>query len=121
MEGNYQVIRDSTVVVGQQNRVLRNTYALLALSMVPTVLGALIGVQLNFSFLAGSPILGLLLFIGVSWGLIWGIQRNKDSGVGVMLLLAFTFFMGLMLSITLQVALGFSNGGTLIGTTLRRR
>jgi len=114
MEGNYQVIHDATVVVGQQNRVLRNTYALLALSMVPTVIGALIGVQLNFSFLAGSPILGLLLFIGVSWGLIWGIQRNKDSGVGVMLLLGFTFFMGLLLGPLLQVALHFANGGRLI-------
>jgi hypothetical protein len=38
-----------------QNRVLRNTYLLLALTMVPTVLGAIIGVQLNFAFFAGNP------------------------------------------------------------------
>jgi len=98
----------------QQNRVLRNTYALLALSMIPTVIGALVGVQLNFSFLAGSPFLGLMLFLAVAFGLMWGIQRNKDSGVGVLLLLGFTFFMGLMLGPLLQVALGFSNGGKLI-------
>lgn len=98
-----------------RHRVLRNTYFLLALSMLPTVLGAVVGVQLNFSFMAGSPVLGFLLFLGIAWGFMWGIARNKDSGVGVALLLGFTFFMGLMLSRILQVALGFSNGGQLIG------
>lgn len=103
-----------TDIAAQQNRVLRNTYALLAVSMVPTVLGALVGVQLNFSFLAGSPLLSFLLFLGIAFGFMWGIERTKNSSMGVLLLLAFTFFMGLMLSRILQVALGFSNGGTLI-------
>jgi modulator of FtsH protease len=97
-----------------QHRVLRNTYALLALSMVPTIAGALLGVQLKFSFLAGSPFIAFMVFLGVAWGFMWGIEKNKDSGVGVLLLLAFTFFMGLMLSRILQAALGFANGGTLI-------
>ena len=98
----------------QQQRVLRNTYALLALSMAPTVAGALIGIQLKLSLLAGSPFLAFMLFLGVAWGFMWGIERTKNTGVGVALLLAFTFFMGLMLSRLLQVALGFNNGGTLI-------
>ncbi|NJD25635.1 MAG: Bax inhibitor-1/YccA family protein [Betaproteobacteria bacterium] len=98
----------------QQNRVLRNTYMLLALSMVPTVAGALLGIQLNFSFLAGSPFVAFLLFLGIAWGFMWAIEKNKDSGVGVALLLGFTFFMGLMLSRILQVALGFANGGSMI-------
>ncbi len=101
-------------VAQQQNRVLRNTYALLALSMVPTVLGALVGVQMKFSFFAGSPFIGFMVFLGVAWGFMWGIERTKNSGMGVALLLGFTFFMGLMLSRILQAALGFSNGGTLI-------
>lgn len=101
-------------VAQQQNRVLRNTYFLLALSMVPTVLGALVGVQMGFSFLAGSPVMGFLLFLGIAWGFMWGIEKTKNSGMGVALLLGFTFFMGLMLSGMLRMALGFSNGGTLI-------
>jgi modulator of FtsH protease len=98
-----------------QNRVLRNTYMLLGLSMIPTLAGALIGIQLKFSFLAGSPFISFLLFLGIAFGFFWAIEKNKDSGWGVALLLGFTFFMGLMLSRILQVALGFSNGGTLIG------
>ena len=98
----------------QPQRVLRNTYALLALSMVPTVMGALAGIQLKFSFFAGSPFISFLLFLGVAWAFMWGIERNKNSGLGVALLLGFTFFMGLMLSRILQLALGFANGGTLI-------
>ena len=96
------------------HRVLRNTYALLALSMLPTVAGALIGIQLKFSFFAGSPLISFLLFLGVAWGFMWGIERTKNSGLGVALLLGFTFFMGLMLSRILQVALGFSNGSSII-------
>src|ERR1035438_7181601 len=114
MQGNYEVIRTGQDTAFEQNRVLRNTYALLALSMVPTIFGALVGVQLSFSFLAGSPFMGFLLFLAVAMGFMWGIQRTKDSGWGVVLLLGFTFFMGLMLAPMLQVALGFSNGGRLI-------
>ena len=100
----------------QQNRVLRNTYLLLALSMVPTVLGALVGVRLGFTFFAGSPLTSFLLFLGIAFAFMWGIERTKNSSMGVVLLLGFTFFMGLMLSRILQVALGFSNGGSLIAT-----
>ena len=104
----------STDIGERQQRVLRNTYALLALSMAPTVLGAMVGIQLNFSFMAGSPFIGFMLFLGIAFGFMWGIERTKNSGMGVVLLLGFTFFMGLMLSRILQVALGFSNGGTMI-------
>lgn len=113
----FQIAQQTTAspeLAQRQNRVLRNTYALLAVSMVPTILGALLGIQMNFSFMAGSPMMGLLLFLGIAFGFMWGIEKTKNSGIGVVLLLGFTFFMGLMLSRILQVALGFSNGGTLI-------
>ena len=87
---------------------------LLGVSMLPTVLGALAGIQMKFSFFSGSPFISFLLFLGIAFGFFWGIERTKNSGWGVALLLGFTFFMGLMLSRILQVALGFSNGGTLI-------
>jgi modulator of FtsH protease len=115
MQTPYPIFGQSTQDVAlRRNRVLRNTYLLLALSMVPTVVGALVGVQMRFSFFAGSPLISFLLFLGVAWGFMWGIEKTKNSGMGVALLLGFTFFMGLMLSRILQVALGFSNGAGII-------
>ncbi|HEY1058827.1 MAG TPA: Bax inhibitor-1/YccA family protein [Limnobacter sp.] len=104
-----------TVVVQDTNRVLRNTYFLLALSMIPTALGATLGVQFGFFRLfAGSPLVSFLVMMAAMFGFVWGIQRNKDNGLGVVLMLGFTFFMGLMLSGILSVALRYSNGGSII-------
>jgi FtsH-binding integral membrane protein len=72
-----------------QNRVLRNTYMLLALSMVPTVLGAWLGVQFKFSFFSGSPVIGIVLFLAIAFGFFYGIEKTKNSGWGVALLLGF--------------------------------
>lgn len=113
-------IKPLDVVYGQslgvdRQRVLRNTYALLALSMLPTVLGAWLGVSMGFSFFSGSPMIGALLFLGISFAFFYGIEKTKNSGVGVLLLLGFTFFMGLMLSRLLGFVLGLSNGAQLIG------
>lgn len=97
-----------------RNRVLRNTYMLLGLSMIPTVLGAMIGVKTGFSFFAGSPVIGFLAFMAITFGFFYGIQRFRNSGLGVALLLGFTLFMGLMLSGILRYTLHFSNGAELI-------
>jgi modulator of FtsH protease len=96
-----------------RHRVLRNTYWLLALSMLPTVLGAFVGVQMKFALGGG---LGFLVFMAVAFGFIYAIEKTKNSGVGIAVLLGFTFFMGLMLAPILTRTLGFSNGGTLIMT-----
>ena len=97
------------------NKVLRNTYMLLGLSMIPTVIGAMIGISMNFSFMAQSPILGFIVMMAVMFGLFWGISKNRDNGLGVALLLALTFFMGMMLGPILQVALHLKNGAQLVG------
>ena len=99
-----------------RHRVLRNTYWLLALSMIPTVLGAWIGVQMNFSFMSGSPFIGFLIFMAIAFGFFYVIERTKNSAIGVAVLLGFTFFMGLMLSRLIGHILHFSNGASLIMT-----
>ncbi|TMS57464.1 Bax inhibitor-1/YccA family protein [Imbroritus primus] len=107
----------STSVGEVRNRVLRNTYWLLAISMVPTVLGAWLGVQMGFSFFTGSPFIGFIVFMAVAFGFFFAIEKFKNSSMGVVLLLGFTFFMGLMLSRLIGYTLGsFTNGGTLIMT-----
>ena len=97
-----------------RHRVLRNTYWLLALSMIPTVLGAWLGVQFNFSFFAGSPLIGFMLFMAIAVGFFYAIEKTKNSALGVAFLLGFTFFMGLMLSRLISHTLHFANGGSLI-------
>ena len=103
------------VLAAQRNRVLRNTYWLLALSMVPTVLGAWVGVQTGIAA-AMSPGIGLVVFLAGAFGFMFAIEKNKNSAAGVPLLLAFTFIMGLMLSRLLGVVLGLNNGTGLIMT-----
>lgn len=99
----------------QSNRVLRNTYYLLSLSMIPTAIGAWIGVQMQFfTLFGGSPIISMIVMLAAMFGFIWGIQRNRNNGLGVALMLGFTFFMGLMLSGILTVALSLSNGSSII-------
>lgn len=99
-----------------RNRVLRNTYWLLAISMIPTMLGAWMGVSMGFTFFQGSPFMSLILFLGIAFGFFYAIEKNKNSSLGVVLLLGFTFFMGLMLSRLVGHILGFSNGASLIMT-----
>jgi len=102
-------------ITGVRNQVLRNTYWLLALSMIPTVLGAWAGIAFNVAgAMRASPGVSLVVFMVGAFGLMFAIERNKNSGVGVALLLAFTGFMGVMLSQMLSVILGFANGVQLI-------
>lgn len=97
----------------ERNRVLRNTYWLLAATMIPTVGGAWLGAALNLSsHLTGF--VGALVFLAIAFGFIFAIQKTRDSGLGVALLLGFTFFMGVMLSGLLGQVLGFKNGAQLV-------
>jgi modulator of FtsH protease len=99
----------------QRNKVLRNTYWLLALSLLPTVLGAWLGVATGITqSLRGG--LGLIVFFAGAFGFMYAIEKTKNSAAGVPVLLGFTFFMGLMLSRLIGSILGLSNGATLIMT-----
>jgi modulator of FtsH protease len=100
-------------LAAQRNRVLRNTYWLLALSMLPTVLGAWVGLQVNLAQVM-SPGVGLVVFLAGAFGFMFAIEKFKNSAAGVPILLGFTFFMGLMLSRMLGVVLGLSNGAGLV-------
>jgi modulator of FtsH protease len=101
--------------VQARNKVLRNTYWLLSLTLIPTVLGAWAGVELGLGQVFSGG-LGLVLFLAVAFGFIYAIERTKNSAVGVPILLGFTFFMGLMLSRLIESTLGFKNGPDLIMT-----
>lgn len=104
-----------TMDLAVRNRVLRNTYWLLALSLLPTVLGAWLGVATGITQ-SLNGFVGLIVFLGGAFGFMYAIEKTKHSGMGVVVLLGFTFFMGLMLSRMIGLVLGFKNGSELIMT-----
>ena len=101
-------------ITAGQNRVLRNTYLLLALSMVPTVIGAALGTNLDLSFMRTSPILSFFAILGIFFGWMHVIEKNRNSVMGVWLLLGFTMFLGALLGPLLQRVLGLPNGVSLV-------
>ena len=115
MNENVQTTDYSVASSEQRNRVLRNTYWLLALSLLPTVLGAWLGVATGITK-SLTGMLGMVVCLGGAFGFIYAIEKTKNSAAGVPVLLGFTFFMGLMLSRMISAVLGFSNGASLIMT-----
>jgi len=99
----------------ERNRVLKNTYWLLALSMLPTVLGAWLGVETGLSKVLSGWV-GLVVILAGGFGFIYAIEKTKNSAAGVPVLLGFTFFMGLMISSLIAAVLGFKNGSSLVMT-----
>ena len=78
----------ATAQTAEPHRVLRNTYALLGLSMVPTAIGAAIGTTLLAPLLFSIGLgVSAIVFMIVAFGMMWAIQKNRDSGLGVVLLL----------------------------------
>jgi modulator of FtsH protease len=103
--GQYSDVADVAV----RNRVLRNTYWLLAISLIPTVLGAAFGMYSGINkVMATSPFISMIIFLAGAFGLMYAIEKNKENSLGVGLLLLFTFFMGMMLSRLLGHVLGMS-------------
>jgi modulator of FtsH protease len=97
MQQDYPMTAQGAVLTDTRHKVLRNTYLMLALSLVPTAIGAGIGVNLEFGFLRASPIVSAIAVLAIFYGWIFAIERNKDSALGVGLLLGFTLFLGLLL------------------------
>jgi FtsH-binding integral membrane protein len=110
---NVSDIRTGSTAATSQNRVLRNTYMLLAVSMLPTIAGAALGVTLGFKGF-GPWWLNFAILMGSVMAFSYGIERTKNSGAGVAMLLAFTFFMGFWLSVQLGHVLALRDGATLI-------
>ena len=111
----YQMHTATGAIGAEQNKVLRNTYMMLALTMIPTVIGAAVGTSMNFSFMAESPIMSSLLMFGAMMGMLFAVSALRNSVWGIAALLGFTFVAGVFLGPILQVALHFANGSQLIG------
>lgn len=115
MEYEYQPATQVSAIATAKNQVLRNTYMMLALTMIPTVIGAFFGMSTNFSFMAQHPIVFSLLMFAVMMGLMFGVSALRNSVWGIVALLGFTLVAGFFLGPILQVALHLKNGAQLVG------
>jgi FtsH-binding integral membrane protein len=115
MQYQTRTMTQAGAIATQQNKVLRNTYMMLSLTMIPTVIGAFIGTSINFSFMAASPIMSSLLMFGAMIGMLFAVTALRNSVWGIVALLGFTFVAGVFLGPILQVALHLKNGAHLIG------
>jgi len=115
MQYESQILTQPGSLAFGQNKVLRNTYLMLALTMIPTIIGAFIGMSINFSFMALHPIMSALLMFGAMMGLMFAVTALRDSVWGIVALLGFTLVAGVLLGPILQVALHLKNGAQLIG------
>ena len=105
------VVQDA---LSPQRKVLRNTYMLLALTLVPTAIGASLGANLDLSFMRSNPIVSLIAILAIFYGWIWAIEKNRDSAAGVGLLLGFTLFLCVLLGPLLQKVLNLRDGAQLV-------
>jgi modulator of FtsH protease len=113
MQNNMNVASNASALTGA-NKVLRNTYALLGVSLFPTVIGALIGMSMSFGFAQASPIMFMLVTLAGIFGMFFLIRKNRNNSMGVVFLLGLTFLLGIMLGPILQVAFSMSNGGQIV-------
>jgi len=92
MADNMEVLGRDSSVASAQNKVLRNTYALLGATMIPTVLGAMLGMNTSFAWLFSmGPLMQLAVMFGTFYGGIWLVHKNANNAAGVWMLFAFTF------------------------------
>ncbi|MDH5286492.1 MAG: Bax inhibitor-1/YccA family protein [Betaproteobacteria bacterium] len=99
----------------ESSRVLRNTYWLLALTMLPTIGGALLGTQLNLArVFVAYPIIAPLALFGLMIGSLFVVTALRNSAWGVAALFGFTFIAGVALTPILTYAAGMRNGGQLV-------
>ena len=109
----YEAAPEAAYSTAEGQKVLRNTYLLLAVTMIPTVIGAFIGMQ-TASVIMASPIVASLVMLAVVIGLQFAIAANRNSGLGVALLLLMTGVLGWWLGPILNFVLKMSNGMQLV-------
>jgi modulator of FtsH protease len=94
------------------NKVLRNTYALLSMTLLFSAMTAGISMALNL------PHPGLLLTLVGYFGLLFATTRFRNSALGLVFVFALTGFMGYTLGPILNAYLALANGGQLVMTAM---
>ena len=103
--------RTKTAVVAS-NKVIRNTYTLLSMTLLFSALAAGVSMAMNL------PHPGLLLTLGGYFGLLFATTKFRNSSLGLVFVFALTGFMGYTLGPILNVYLALPNGGQVVMTAM---
>ena len=98
--------------VQTSNKVIRNTYTLLSMTLLFSALTAGLSMMLNL------PHPGLLLTLGGYFGLLFATTRFRNSSLGIVFVFALTGFMGYTLGPILNAYLALPNGGQVVMTAM---
>jgi modulator of FtsH protease len=90
------------------NRVLRNTYMLLSMTLLFSAATAGVSMALNL------PHPGLLITLVGYFGLLFATAKFRDSSIGLVFVFALTGFMGYTLGPIINAYLGMANGGQIV-------
>ena len=112
MYENQTVARRSEESVLATNKVLRNTYALLSMTLLFSALTAGVSMTMNM------PPMNILVVLGGYFGLLFLTTKFRNSSLGLVFVFALTGFMGLTLGPLLNAYLSLPNGGELVMTAL---
>ena len=94
------------------NKVIRNTYTLLSMTLLFSALTA------GISMVTNLPHPGLLLTLGGYFGLLFATTKFRNSGLGLAFVFALTGFMGYTLGPILNAYLAMANGGQVVMTAM---
>ncbi len=97
------------------NRVIRNTYMLLSLTLIFSAIVAGLSVALKL------PHPGIILTLIGYFGLLFTVHKFKDSGAGILAVFALTGFMGYTLGPIISRYLGLPNGGEIVMQAMAAR
>jgi len=114
MNENPSVLSHQDIALARQNQVLRNTYMLLGLSLIPTLFGALLGMNSFASIMPANQLTSVIIMMAALFGLLFAIRANCNNGLGVGLTFVFTFVMGFFLAPILTYAFAFRNGAEIV-------
>jgi modulator of FtsH protease len=104
-------VREQTAILST-NKVIRNTYTLLSMTLLFSALAAGVSMTLNL------PHPGLLLTLVGYFGLLFATSRFRNSGLGLVFVFALTGFMGYTLGPIISAYLSMANGVQIVMTAM---
>ena len=99
---------ESTASILETNKVLRNTYMLLSMTLLATAVSSALAIVMNL------PPLAAIVCMIASFIMIFVVNKTADSAKGIGMIFIFSILMGMSLGPVLQMYLKMTNGPSIV-------